>query len=1786
MHLVPIRKDKCTSPPVTGGLTSGFTRTAVLAVVLSVGVVLWQHFLDAFALRQQATWSDQAQYVLLDTMLAVPFAVVAVRAGARLVARARTWRQYATYAATVSLVFSALTIPLVDLQARLQTLLYTGDEHSQHAAAVGSGLAGLVRYGVRYALVTEPVAFVLALLTVAVFLSPFRLRPRSATVTRVVRASVAAITAIVMTSTTGSVAQAAPAQPNTGGGSVTSTGGCHSSTVPTRTYDVVAINVDIAIDRTGDHDPFGFMYALASRVPAIRAFEKATTGHNAEDGLTPTAPAGKVSVGLAEDPIQPLVLRARLGECVVIHLTNNLVHGARGGATPTAQELMTDSAGTPVTPSVSIDAQGVAYDVNDGGNSVGNNPTSRMTPPGGTNTYRFYLDPLAGEGAKVFHSGGDSRELTAHGLFGSINAEPAGSNWFDTETGTDRTADSDWSSWQAMIQPPTGPAFREFTIMYHEVGDENYNVRRPVNDPLRPPSPTGDGLGAPGPMVDSGIPSDTNKDPGSTDSYRPGSRAINYRSEPFWRRMQWVDNIAHPTVTGPALPTLVKDKKGLGYSTYTFGDPATPIPQSYLGEPTKTRLMHPGSEQLHVHHLHGGGDRWPANPRAIDPGAFATGLKKDNFLPQNTIQLDSQSVGPDESYTLEHACGAGGCQQAAGDFLYHCHIAQHYIAGMWSFWRVFDTEQPNVAPLPGATAPAAAVTSDQLVGKTFEGKTIVLSNPGPGQVTLADWVEGQLPPQGQRTGGVDPTRPGDDDATVWDWAVGGTPAAPVYLTEPEDTLSWPNYTPPHPGQRDPILFNPGNGRYAWPLTQPHLAARPPFAANGHGGAPWLGNTATAARPDGLCPSGAPLRTYNIVAVNVAFQETPKETDPNGRFFVLAADKDAVQNGSKPAEPLTIRSNVGDCVAITLTSELDSSQQSRVNMHSHFIQFDPQASDGVITGASYEQSVGNYNGIGNTTLTAAVAAGATTIPVAGTDFLRGHDNISVAVGEGRSDIEIRTVTAVDPASNTVTLDQPLAKAHAAGEPTGTEFVQYRWFSDMDSGTVFWHDHVDGITSWAHGLFGAHIIEPAGSVYLDPTDHSRQVRSGNQVDIVTSGSAGFGEQGSFREFMLYLSNGRRGRPELNGPPPGSTQQSLVPLNFGQECEEGNINMRAEPIGERVPRANTVDDRTSPTGTAWDGGVCRNDYLDPVTGGLKSTPQSISTTDPYVFSSVKYGDPATPLLRAYAGDPVVIRTIGTNERVEALKIDGHRFRRERFNPDGELMDAATTGISERFDYILDGGAGGPKHIPGDYLYYSTRNFAFDSGAWGIFRVFDRRQSTLAPLPDRTAPPTGQGFPRQTFTGGNPTPPGSGDSTVNPCPSGAPNRAYDVSIFDVTLQSAPANAAGPLPADDTGGVIYALTSDVAGIKAGTKRLEPLVLRADIGDCVKVTLHNQITPGSAYGGTRAGFNLAKLLSNPQRSGGAAVGFNPDTTVPIGGQYTYTFYADRQLGTSIFQNLGSQASMLHGAYGELITEPKGSFWLDNETGAFLGANATSTAAAIEVPFGKSFREFAVMMTSTDQHVGRSIIPYWDAVAGTSEVSTAGFAAENDDDDGNPVTLNGAAVVPGLVKGQQPGFNVLNYHSAPIPERIGSTTSTSVGDGSRDYGNAYNNEHGTPETPLFRSYPGDPVVFRVAIGASNEFHTFVIGGHEFPWEPYMWDDSTDHRSQLLTARAMTAGETMDAELVGGAGGTTHSVGDFMFGDGRQQFNRAGLWGIFRVLPDPFSSTTSSSSSSSSGPVQLD
>lgn len=1691
-----------------GSAPPGHDGGVALAVVIAIAVTLSRHAANMLS----GAGSGHLLGVLLDAMLTVPVAAAAVwlamRSATFLGITAYSRGARTSMAAVLSLVFFPLFAPLAALMSPLHSLVGVagGEAHAAHHAA-GFDVGALASHGLWNAAAAQPVVLLTSLVVLSIIAQPIgtafqRRRSPAAVAMALVGVPVMAAWMVTVPSVFSATAPTAAAS---------STGGC--ATAPTRTYNVSAINIDITVDRFGDHDPFGFMYVMNEKLAETRAQEAALIANGAvgSDGS-----GAKVSTGLRQDAIQPLTLRGRLGECLVVNLTNRLTDPPKSGPGFGEEVPITTQPGG--VPSVSIDLAGVAFDAaaGQGGQAVGNNPGSVMTPPGGTHTYRFFLDPLMGEGARVFHSGGDSTQLTAHGLFGAVVAEPAGSTWLDPDTGADRTNDRTFNSFAAIIRPGSGTNFREFVIMYHEIGDEIYNLRRPPRETDGDLDCIGapDEFGSPHVMRDEGGPDNCGY---NTEDYRPGSRALNYRSEPFYRRLEL------QTFLGLQDESTLDAAESLIYGSYMNGDPATPMPRSYLGEPTKTRLVHAGFEQLHVHHLHGGGDRWPMNPNAV-ANNFASGLQKFPPSGASSVMLDSQTIGPMEGYDLRHECGAGGCQQAAGDFLYHCHIAQHYIAGMWGFWRVFDTRQSDLAVIPGRTAPPTAVNSAGLIGRTIEGKTVIGSgSPTSSQVLLSTLVEPQFPPQGVRLNST--------DATVWDWQKGGTSSAPVYLGEPEDETVWPDFESDTPGERPEIQFNPTNGRPAWPLLRPHLGMRPPFSPNRHSGAAWLGENTSSTRPDGLCPSGAPLKTYNITGISVPIKETDRETDPNGTIYVLNEDKNAVLSGSKPADPLAIRSNVGDCVAITLTNEMNPAVQPKVNMHTHFVQFDPQSSDGVITGMSFEQSVYS-NAAENRTVRTASSAGATVLNVTNTTSLR--VGIFIAIGSGRANIELRKITAIG--TNQITLDQSLGSSHSVGEPVSVEFTQYRWYSDVDSGTVFWHDHVNGIESWAHGLFGAHVIEPRGSTYHDPRTGA-QVRSGAIVDIHTTGTVGSGVSGSFREYMLWLGNGRRGRAELTADP---AVVGRMDRNPGQECEESAINLRAAPIGERTPPGSGTQQRQE-----FNGGFCRNATSrvnDPTAANTVAA--TVTVVDPYVFSSVKYGDPRTPLLRAYTGDPVVIRTIGLSERVEGLRVQGHRFKRERFNADGELVDAATTGISERFDYVLDGGAGGPARMAGDYLYYSTRNFAFESGGWGIFRVHDRARSDLQPLPGITAPPSGTGFPILTAATGNtqtnpgPNPPAPTANNVSnsasACPGTAPVRSYDVSVFNQTLPTA--------PRADTGGIIYSLTSDMAAIRSGSKRAEPLVLRANQGDCVQVTLRNQIASSAMFGGTRAGFDLGKLLYNPQNSAATAVGLNPDTTVAAGQTTTLRFMADKSLGTSLFQNLGSVASIRHGAYGQLVVEPNGSTWFDSASGAPLSATRTSSQAIIRSS-GGNFREFNLTMGTTDQHYARSTVDYQDVVAGAAVDSA--FPVFN-----RPV-------------GNVAAFSNVNYSSAPLTTRLGLDQSPP--NPNANFGQAFNSwRFGDPATPIFRAFAGDPIIIRLGIGASDQFHTFSVSGHVFPQDPNMWNGTTDKRSQLLSARSFAAGETGEIELVGGAGSSIRADGDYLYGDMRQPFTEAGVWGIFRVL----------------------
>ena len=84
-------------------------------------------------------------------------------------------------------------------------------------------------------------------------------------------------------------------------------------------------------------------------------------------------------------------------------------------------------------------------------------------------------------------------------------------------------------------------------------------------------------------------------------------------------------------------------------------------------------------------------------------------------------------------------------QQAAGDFLFHCHIAEHYPSGMWGIWRVFDTLQPDLAPLPDRVASEPPRSrSAELIGRTMPNGTVLTKD------NLATWINAQLPPPGHR----------------------------------------------------------------------------------------------------------------------------------------------------------------------------------------------------------------------------------------------------------------------------------------------------------------------------------------------------------------------------------------------------------------------------------------------------------------------------------------------------------------------------------------------------------------------------------------------------------------------------------------------------------------------------------------------------------------------------------------------------------------------------------------------------------------------------------------------------------------------------------------------------------------------------------------------------------------------------------------------------------------------------------------------------------------------------
>lgn len=1696
------------------GARRGWLRWPGLAVLLSLGVVAWEYLLKAAMSSVDWNLTGVAAHMALDFALILPVMAIALAAGLRLARRFRMetgeWAGILGIAGLVSLLFLVAMLPVLSsrdlvhewvgnryglsLAEAQVSQVQAGDAIKEarqlcsFASLSNPSLAGAlddVQIPLTYRLETGATALLvqlaalLPLLLLGLF-ARFRAELPQTDVERCLAVlrwwtrplrlgsliGVALLGFCYGSGITDTYAQS-PVVASAGSRpfNACTDGG------PVKSFDIHAINVDITLNRYFDHAP-GFMYALAAKIPEIRAFESALTttreALRAANNVNLDVPGlTRVTPGLRKDPIQPLVIRANLGDCVRIHFTNDITNDNQPA---------------------SLSVLGLSHTVGNGGGRVGVNPAT-YAMPGTSVDYAIPIptDPSA-ERAYSFsdHGSGNSnlnilggvpahnefRERQGMGLFGALVVEPKGATYLDVETGQplDTVTGSNWEA--IIIDPnqagrPDGKNFREFVIMYHELGHENFRTIFDFTGVILPHLDTAAFTGV----------------------YRFGARALNYRSEPFRRRVE-LNNV----VNGPAGTVgNINNGKPLGYASYPFGDPATPIPRSYMGEATKTRIVHAGAEVFHVHHLHGGGDRWRRNPDADANSNFWKGLTKVPNQTLKSVMLDSQSIGPGASYNLEHECGAGGCQQGEGEFLYHCHIGHHYVGGMWGFWRVFATTQTEESDMhghalyveprlyqadnvfsndeaPSNTTPLPGVSAGQLIGVQVDWNRTIVADSSFGnpftQVKLSDWIRDQLPPQGVRLD--------NSDATVWDWTTTGANDATLKVFgEPEETRPMANWKSLSPGVRPEVRFNPKNGRYAWPLFRPHAAARPPFSAR-HSGAPWLGEQMIPGRMDGLCANNfvkdgvnvglKAQRFYPVSAITLPIQvarTTPPAVpggppaglaggiDPNGMIYVLNEHKADVRAGLRPAEPLTLRSNVGDCVEVILTNEIPdgplNNNYSKVNIHSHFVQFDTQASDGVVTGFSYEQSVRPY-ATENRTLTQAVTPLTSTLKVTNVNRLRPGIWIGVGLGEGTCGsilgqpfpcTEVRKITSIT-APDTITLDLPLLLNHPAGQAVGVEFVKYDWYSDVDVGTVFFHTHVE-TKDWDHGLFGAHIVEPKGSTYHDPVTGA-EIRAGAVADIHVNPLFGgkpvaAGVNGSFREFMLFLHN-------MN-PVVGQFQ-------FGG----GTINLRAEPWSIRFA-------------------------TNPDTANL--------------FSSTVHGDPITPTIRAYAGDPIVFRGLGLVEKVGGIRVTGHRFNIERYSANSDLRDTTFLGISERYDFSLEGGAGGPKKYPGDYMYYSTLTKDFQSGAWGLMRVYDQLQGNLQPLPDRDSPNGTSGFP--TLAAGSGTPaPSLTDGPGNACPVAATRRTYNLSIADTTiiyndLLPSPATPGQP-------GVAYFLNGDPV-----TNTRTPMVIRANKGECLRVNLTNLRT------GKRSGFSVGKLLFDPQRSYGSAIGLNFDSTVAPGATRTYEYYADKDLGLSLALNLADINSILTGGFGGVVVEPQGSTYRSPGTLSPLPGGGAGIQADI-VTSGLASREVVSLITDNELNMSQDHMPYPDANQNNTAESYTN----------EPWTLRNFVADPA------------NVYASPL--------------------------WGDPRH-LVTLPKGASLTYRVGTVWGQMPHAPTVEGHRYRQEPGMAG------SEVLYSDVVVPGMTLTMEYLGGAGGDLNAPGDYLYFDRGLLFAQGGVWHIVRV-----------------------
>ena len=1566
--------------------------------------------------------------------------------------------------------------------------------------------------------------------------------------------------------------------------------------------NVVALDQPWFFNRIGAVEPQGMIFALKRNVVPI----------DPTLGLT----AGNVKLRSDKRP-RPLVLRMNVGDCLTINFTNLLAKTPRDAEQPATR-----------TAGIHVHGMQLVNSILDDGSNVGQNLSS-LVPPDGSISYTVYAER---EGGYLLYSSaantggeGDGGSLAA-GLFGAITVQPQFAEWYRSQvTANDlnfatvgHTADGHpiinyqavyptasplpglpvlamlqnneivHSDLTAIITGPNAgnfPAgtyvknavlpnreqpYREFALIYHdefgavqafpEFEDAvlQYTLHG-VRDAFAINYGTG-GIGAEILANRIGV--------------GPVAGCTECKFEEFFLNSWPLGDpamVVDVPANAPCTPDQIKHATpcvapGAKATKAFYPDDPSNVYHSYISDHVKFRILHAGPKEHHIHHLHA--HQWIHTPDS-DESAY----------------LDSQAIGPGAAWTLDMVHnGTGNRNQTVGDSIFHCHFYPHFAMGMWSLWRSHDVFESgtvldaNGRPAPGSRAyPDAEILAGtpipaivplpllamaplpQATATIVNGQVQITGTGNPGYPFFVAGVAGHRPPH-------PPLDTIDDGGLPRHVIVGGTSwEEHTRLSFDKKLLTADARFIPESGTPVEVAAMNYHAVRLHPSYTPDGTAAN-FVTNGlppQPGAPFADPCIT---DDGHA-TGTP-RTYK--AADIQLDVTLNKVGWHffqQRMTALWSDVAALRNRTKAPEPFFFRANTGDCITYQLVNLVPSHYEQDdfeiktptdvLGQHIHLVKFDVTSSDGSGNGWNYEDASFSPD-----------------------EVIERINAINAFVG----------YTKLTP------------KNHPYFGTPGAQTTVQRWFADdvLDNAghdrtlrTVFTHDHFGPSTHQQIGLYAGLVIEPYGSTWRH--SETGAPLGGNfdggptswRADILTANTAD-----SYREFLLEFADMQHAyRKEAttfpNPPyvvnPPNKADVGLpfllepaspCPLNPNvpapatpplppcpeaiTAAEPGTmvVNYRDEPIALRVQNPAT---NTQAAGKAGDLSFVFRSDVTRANAALNTQPNFY----PPLTGSIKPGDPYTPLLRAYEDDKVQIRIlVGAHEEGHNFSVNGIKWFFEPSDNESGYRNSQMMGISEHFEFLVPTLPHEGVGAFADYLYTPGRSVDDQwNGLWGLMRAYGSVQADLKTLPNN---------------------PNGGKVITNigdfngVCLKTAPVRNFDISaalardiLADGTLiYNHRTNQGGYL--HDPTAIMYVNTSEIssAGKWDKTRKPEPLVLRANAGDCINLTLRNRL-PATAP--DLAGFNTLPMIVNhfnanqvipssyvglhPQllftdvtRGDGMEVGFNPAQTAAPGNFVTYQWYAgDISVDATGFATavpiefgatgLLSSDPIKHsnkGAFGALSIEPKGSTWAWDPN--------QRAAATVTFSDGTVVKDFVVMLQN-DVNLRYS-----------SDGSAVKLIKDEDD-------------------AEDSGQKGVNYRTEPMWKRLGyapetpfTTTRTFI------FTNALSNTQvgGDPETPVFTvKAHTNARIHLLEPGGHQRNNVFAVHGHVWREEPYQAN------STMLAGRV--ASEFMGAQMgVGpsshfnillrnGAGGAFGVTGDYLY----RTFNSfqfdGGMWGILRVTP---------------------